>query len=145
MPLPIHAGSTSSLSGNVRGNPRQNERLPVSGESFPLPWLVLNGAQVSRGYFYIRKFFFLLGTQGFSRGGFLCFPWGKLWGQKSLWPWYSRGQPWGIFVSHAIKKPGKGRSRGFLLRPSKVNDKRERGGDILKTGCSLCKRKGAGE
>lgn len=136
MPEPLRpiSGLFGEIPGKTKGPPFPESLSPCLGWSASLSWRFLH-REIFLSPWHSRIFPWRL----------LCFPWGKFRGQKSFYPWYSRGQPWEIFVSRATKKPGKGRGRGFLLRPSKVNDKREKGGDILKTGCSLCKRKGVGE
>ena len=67
--------------------------------------LVLDGAQVSRGDFYIGKFFFLLGIQGFSRGDFSVFR-GENSGDKSRFTLgiqgFFRGKNYGAEIALAL-------------------------------------------
>lgn len=130
-------GTSGKIPDKTKGSPFTESPFPCLG----LSWMERKSLV---DIFTSENSFFSLVLKDFPVETFTVFR-GENYGGRNRFALVFKGQPWGIFVSHATKKPGKGRGRGFLLRPSKVNDKRERGRDILKIGCSLCKRKGAGE
>lgn len=84
--------------------------------------LVLDGAQVSRGDFYIGKFFFLLGIQGFSRGDFSVFR-GENSGDKSRFTLgiqgFFRGKNYGGRNRFGLGIQGASRGRFLFPAPQK--------------------------